>query len=232
MNDKDAERVLAQIVEPNPFTQRAASEQAGTPALEAPAPALAGILGPPEPAAPETKAEIAIVDGQMQLTTIDQVWRVARLIRQSGLAPDAFKNDQQIVVVLLRAMELKVPIFQALEGMIVIKGKIGIMGDLALALVEASGELESKKVEYSGEGESLSCTVTLKRRKRAAQAYSFSIAEAKLAGLANKETWRTYPKRLLYYRALGYGLRDDFSHVLKWIKCLEELQDYSENFAK
>jgi hypothetical protein len=207
------------LTESNPFEERVRAEE-GNQAVSA---------EPTEKSLEPPRDQILIADGQLCLTNIEQVWRAAKLIRQSGLAPSSFSNDQQLVIAILRALELKIPIFQALEGMTVIKGKIGIMGDLALALTQASGLLESKKVEYSGEGESLSCSVTLKRRKRAAQTYSFSVAEAKAAGISNSPTWRAYPKRMLYYRSLGFGLRDEFPDVLKGLKTSEELADYPEN---
>lgn len=176
---------------------------------------------------PSKTDQIAIADGQMQLCTIEQVWRAAKLIRQSGLCPKSFQNDQQVVIAILRALELKIPIFQALEGMSVINGRIGIMGDLALALVQSSGLLTKKAVAYAGEGDGLSCTLTLQRTKRPAQDYSFSVAEAKQAGIYERSlVWRSYPKRMTYYRALGFGLRDEFPDILKGIKTTEELQDY------
>jgi hypothetical protein len=122
---------------------------------------------------------------------------------------------------------LKLPPLQALEGMTVIGGRVGLMGDLALSLVESSGLLEKKRVRYTGEGDELTCTLTLQRKEREAQSYSFSVAEAKAAGIHDRSAvWRQYPKRMTYYRALGFGLRDEFSDVLKGIKTVEELQDY------
>src|SRR5208337_216254 len=53
-----------------------------------------------------------------------------------------------------------------------------------------------------------------------------SIADAKLAGLWNKEgPWRTYPKRMLKMRARGFTLRDGFADKLKGLKSVEELHD-------
>jgi hypothetical protein len=176
-----------------------------------------------------SSAEILIVDGSLSLTNIEQVWRTARLIRQSGMAPTSFRNDQQIVIAVLRALELRIPIFQALEGMSVINNRIGIMGDLALALVQGSGLLEKKSVEYTGEGDELVCTLTIKRKGRSAQPYTFSVKEARNAGLYDRSTtWKGYPRRMCYYRALGFALRDEFPDVLKGIKTTEELMDYPE----
>ena len=203
---------------------------------DADAAAVLEALQPPEPEQPievlkpePEKKEIQIVDGVMQLSTIDQVWRVARLIRQSGLAPDALRNDQQIVIILLRAMELKIGIFQALEGMMVIRGKIGMTGDLALAMVQASGQLKDCSTTYEGEGDDYRAVVTLHRKGRKANTYSFSVAQAKRAMLWGKPgPWTQYPERMLRYRALGFGLRDEFPDILRGIKTAEELQDYPE----
>jgi hypothetical protein len=173
------------------------------------------------------KTELRVGKEGVILTSIEQVWRMAQLLHRSQLVPSSFRSPEQIVVALLRAIELQLPPLQALEGMSVINNKVGLMGDLALSMVEASGLLEAKRVEYAGEGPALSCTVTLKRKGRAEQDYSFSVLEARAAGLYERSTtWRLYPKRMTYYRALGFGLRDEFSDVLKGIKTVEELADY------
>src|ERR1700746_856106 len=84
--------------EVNPFAERAAQEAAKT--KESP---TASTLSPEQ--VPST--EILIVDGGLSLTNIEQVWRTARLIRQSGMAPASFRNDQEIVIAILRALELR-----------------------------------------------------------------------------------------------------------------------------
>jgi hypothetical protein len=176
----------------------------------------------------QNKEPILIGEEGMILTSYDQMARVAYLLHSSRLVPRGFQTVQQVMVALLRAKELKLPPLQALEGMTVVNNKIGLMGDLALALVERSGQLESKKVRYTGEGDSLVCTVTLRRVGREAQTYTFSIAEAKAANLAHSSVWKSYPKRMTYYRALGFGLRDEFSDILKGMKTTEELMDYPD----
>ena len=204
---------------------------------DADAAAVLEALQPPEPEQPievlkpetEKKAEIQIVDGQMQFTSIDQVWRLADAISQSGLAPDSFRNKQQIFIVLLRAMELKIGPFQALEGMMVIRGKIGMTVDLALAMVQASGRLKECSTIHEGEGDEFKAVVTLQRKGRKANTYSFSVAQAKRAMLWGKPgPWTQYSERMLRYRALGFGLRDEFPDILRGIKTAEELQDYPE----
>jgi hypothetical protein len=197
----------------NPFTNR-----------------LAESVTPPGTNGGDSRAPIPITGEGIQLTSLEAVWRIASVLHQARLVPPSFKTREQIVVALLRAIELKIPPLQAIEGMSVISGRVGLMGDLALSLVESSGLLAEKRIKYSGKDENLSCTVTVGRKGREAQSYSFSVAEAKAAGIYHRSTvWQQYPKRMTYYRALGFALRDEFSDVLKGIKTIEELQDYPQS---
>lgn len=180
----------------------------------------------PEPQAP-SKAMIPVGPRGVELRDVDSMFRFARCYLQSKLAPPAFKNEQQLVICWAKAAELGLTPLQAIEGMSIINNRVGIMGDLALAMVEASGLLKQKNVEYSGENSDLVCTVRLQRKGRKEQAYSFSVKEAQQAGIYDRSSvWKQYPRRMTYYRALGFGLRDEFSDVLKGCKTVEELQDY------
>lgn len=205
----------SEITEPNPFTERLASAEVQAPETL------------PVPVKDNHKVPIPITAQGIELTSIEAVWRVATLLYRARLAPVSFKTPEQIAVALLRAIELKIPPLQAIEGMSVINGRVGLMGDLALSIVESSGLLEDKKVQYSGKDDELSCTITLTRKGRSPASYSFSVAQAKRAGLWGRPgPWTQYPDRMLRYRALGFGLRDEFPDVLKGIKTIEELQDY------
>jgi hypothetical protein len=173
------------------------------------------------------RAMIPVGPKGVELKDVDAMFRFAKCYLQSGLAPMSFKNEQQLVICWAQAAELGLSPMQAIQGMSIINNRVGIMGDLALAMVEASGLLEQKRVEYSGEGDSLECKVTLQRKGRKAQTYSFSVREARTAGIYDRSsTWRSYPRRMTYYRALGFGLRDEFSDVLRGTKTVEELMDY------
>jgi hypothetical protein len=182
---------------------------------------------PATPANTNGRALIPVGPRGVELNDVDSMFRFAKCYIQSGLNPPSFKNEQQLVIAWAKAAELGLSPLQAVEGMSIINNRVGIMGDLALAMVEASGQLEQKRVEYSGEGDSLSCSVTLQRRGREAQTYSFSVKEARAAGIYERSsTWLNYPRRMVYYRALGFGLRDEFADILKGTKTVEELMDY------
>lgn len=175
------------------------------------------------------RALIPVGPKGVELRDVDAMFRFAKCYMQSGLAPASFKNEQQLVICWAKAAELGLSPLQAVEGMSVINNRVGIMGDLALAMVEASGLLEQKRVEYSGAGEQLECKVILQRKGREPQVYSFSVKEARNAGIYDRSpTWRNYPRRMTYYRALGFGLRDEFADILKGTKTVEELMDFPD----
>ena len=177
----------------------------------------------------EPKALIPIGPNGVELPNLDAMFRFAKCYLQSGLAPASYKNEQQLVIAWARARELGIPYLQAAEGMSVINGRIGLMGDLALALAERSNQLEDKKVRYTGEGDELTCFLELKRKGREWKEWSFSVKEAKAAQIYDRSAvWRQYPRRMTYYRALGFALRDEFGDVLRGMKTVEELQDYPE----
>jgi hypothetical protein len=114
--------------------------------------------------------------------------------------------------------------------MSVIGGRVGIMGDLGLAMVEAKGLLADKNVTYSGQGDDLTCEFTIQRVDREPKVYTFSVRDAKQAQIYERNAiWKQYPKRMTYYRALGFALRDEFPDVMKGMKTTEELADYGES---
>ena len=173
----------------------------------------------------------------LQLTSLDDMMRFAQIVVTSGLAPSSFQTAEQVVIAVITGMELGISAMQSLQGLAVTNGRIGIMGDLALALCEASPECEDVIEAWSGQemADDWTCTITVKRKGREPRTGSFSVREARLARLWGKTSrdgkpspWVLYPQRMIRYRALGFALRDAFPHVLKGVKTVEELQDYPE----
>lgn len=77
-------------------------------------------------------------------------------------------------------------------------------------------------------GEQMVAVCHVKRRGAAfGRNALFGHVEAQIAGLLNKPgPWKQYPDRMLMFRARGFGLRDEFSDVLKGLVSAEEAADY------
>jgi hypothetical protein len=93
-----------------------------------------------------------------------------------------------------------------------------------MALVERSGLFEDKEHVFEGDDGFRKCTVTVTRKGRKPKSWSFSMGEARVAGLLDRKSspWATFPDSMLYYRALGFALRREFPDVLRGMHLTEE----------
>lgn len=173
----------------------------------------------------------------LQLTSLRDIKDFAQIVVESGLAPRSFATANQVIIALVSGAELGISPMQSLQGLAVVQGKIGIGGDLALALCQGSPVFEDLIEEWIGEPgtDGRGCRITAKRRGRSPVTAEFTVGDAKRAQLWGKMSqrgeptpWVTYPQRMLRYRALGFALRDAFPDILKGIKTQEELEDYPE----
>lgn len=165
--------------------------------------------------------------GGLQLRSLDDAWRFAVSVVKSGLAPKGLDTPEKVLVALQTGMEAGLKPMASLRAVVVINGLPSWKGDQALALVRASGLLEGFGSEMAGEGEQQMATVWSTRRGGATARTEFAVKDAKRAGLwAKQGPWTQYPQRMLYYRALGFHLRDHYSDVLMGLPIAEEAQDF------
>lgn len=165
----------------------------------------------------------------LQLTTLDDMYRLAQYVVTSGMAP---KNDTAVslVIKIETGLELGIPPMMAIRSIAVINNRATLWGDAVPGLVLASGQQESyeeKEIGTPGTG-NYGWLCRVKRKGQNWIEGKFTIAEAKLANLLpNKpdSSWTKYPNRMLKMRARTYALRDAFPDVLQGIYTAEEIQD-------
>lgn len=170
---------------------------------------------------------ISVSERGIRPQSVADLWLIAQRIAASGLAPKGMESPETIFVVLEMGMELGLPMMAALRNIAVINGRPAVWGDVALALVQASGLLEDFDEFVEGEGDKMQAVVTSKRRGRSRpQTTTFSVADAKKASLWGKAgPWQQYAARMLKLRARGFNLRDNFPDVLQGLYTVEEAQD-------
>lgn len=153
---------------------------------------------------------------------------ICKKVLDSGITK--LGNIQQIALVIVKGRSLGLDLFDSLENIHVINNKTTLSGDLAMFLVERSGLIEDKEHVFEGEGDSRKCTVTVTRKGRKPKVWSFSIPEAKKAGLLDRKSspWLTFPDSMLYYRALGFALRREFPDVLRGMHLTEEFDKITD----
>jgi hypothetical protein len=115
---------------------------------------------------------------------------------------------------------------QALQNIAVINGRPSIWGDAALALVRGHPDCASVQEGAEGEGDARHGWCEVTRRGEQPQRRTFSIADAKRAGLWGKAgPWTQYPDRMLQLRARGFAIRDVFPDALRGVLTREEAED-------
>jgi hypothetical protein len=147
------------------------------------------------------------VTNELTVKELD-VMTLGQVLAQSGYFADA-KQAGQAVVKVLAGQELGFGPIASMTGIHVIKGKVTLSANLIGAAVKRSG-----RYEYFVDAlDEKQCVITFYQRlDPGAEAHkvgvsSFTIADAKAAGLVNGENWKKYPRNMLFARAMSNGAK-------------------------
>lgn len=154
---------------------------------------------------------------------LEEAFKFAEILSKSKLVPKDFEGNQgNILVAIQWGAELGLQPMQAMQNIAVINGRPSLWGDSVIALVKASPLCEYV-VEYVTDS---AATCRVKRRSEPEQIRTFTVDDAKKAGLYGKQgPWTQYPKRMMQMRARSWALRDVFPDVLRGMPVAEELMD-------
>ena len=155
--------------------------------------------------------------------TFEQALTFSNYLADSDLVPKDFKGKPANCLVAMQwGAEIGLQPLQALQNLAVINGRPALWGDAVIALVRGSPLCEY--VLESDDGTMATCKV--KRRNEPEQVRTFSMDDAKAAGLMGKAgPWTQYPKRMRQMRARAFALRDVFPDVLRGLPVAEEVMD-------
>jgi hypothetical protein len=167
--------------------------------------------------------------GRMQAIvpqSMEEAYRLAKAIVEARMAPKGIDSPEQIMIIIMRGLEVGMTPFQALDKIALVNGRPTIWGDGAVGLVRASGLCDYLKEWIEGENDN---RVAICRTHRTGEESDitrrFSVADAKRAGLWGKQgPWTQYPDRMLQMRARAFALRDGFADVLGGLYLKEELE--------
>jgi hypothetical protein len=159
---------------------------------------------------------------------LDSCWKLAKIIVSSELGPKALNTVEKVFVAIQMGANIGLSPMQAIQGIAVVNGKPALYGDTMLAIIKASGLLESIKEEVIGDGQTMVATCVVRRKGEAEPTVGeWSVADATKAGKwGSPGPWTQYPKRMLQMRARSFALRDAFPDLLLGLQhTVEELRD-------
>lgn len=141
-----------------------------------------------------------IVKSQNVLQSFDDVERAARAMSASGFFPDS-KQAAQAVVKVLAGRELGFGAFASMTGVSVIQGKPVVGANLTAAAIKQTGKYNYRVFEHTDQV----CRIKFYEGGQEVGVSSFTMEDAKAAGLTGKDNWKKYPRNMLFARAISNG---------------------------
>ena len=171
--------------------------------------------------------EVAIRSGwEMTPKDGEQAMKMAQWIAESGLVPDSFKGKpKDICVAAAMGSKLGLDVFSSMQGIAVVNGRPSLWGDVLRGLIVGRADLTDIIEEYEGTGDSLTAVCVMTRGKRSPYRATFSVADAKEAGLWGKNVWLKFSKDMLLNRAFSRAARRCYADVLSGVSVAEEMID-------
>ena len=163
----------------------------------------------------------------LEPTTLQEAMRFSDILAGSTMVPRDFQGKPGNVLVAIQwGREVGLGPLQALQNIAIINGRPSIWGDAAIALVRGHPDCLSVQEGVEGEGEARQGWCEVTRRGEQPQRRTFSVGDAKRAGLWGKSgPWTQYPDRMLQLRARGFAIRDVFPDALRGVMTREEAED-------
>jgi hypothetical protein len=133
---------------------------------------------------------------------INESKALSKDLANSALMPQVLrKKPEDVLAIVLTGAELGLAPMQAIRGIHIINGKASLSADLMGALVKRSAVCEYLQLtESTGE------RATYKTKRKGdpeATTLTFTLAQAKAAGVTGNPTWAKYPDAMLRARCLA-----------------------------
>lgn len=188
----------------------------------------------------EPPVEIVASERGFVPRNIDEVLRYARMLLVAGAVPDSLAKESgqklpdnevvaRVVAVIAAGSEIGMGPMSAMANIALINKRRLIWGQGAVAVLQASGQLEDMRVERLGQqpgdeiqtaqfADSFGVKVILKRRGQPTPFIGeFTVGQAKRAhlwGNVNKKPWIEHPERMLFWRAFNNAASSGFGDYL------------------
>lgn len=162
-----------------------------------------------------------------KIQSAGDAWMLAQVYHRAGMVPNGFRNPQQVMVALLAGSELGLPPTTSLKWIMSFGNMPVLYGDGPIGVSLRSGQVEWFDSGYDGEPgkDTRTAWFEIKRKNISKSARrTFSLADAKKAGLAGKDNWKKFDERMLFNRARAFAIRDLFADCLGGLSIYEELE--------
>ena len=148
---------------------------------------------------------------------------ISKMLLDSGMWPKLKPNGVPgIFAIIEYGRELGIPPVAALNTIVIVSGRLTMEAKAMLAVANQRAGV-TWEVESTDKG----CTITFSRPGFKSSLKSvFNEADAKAAGLLQKDNWKAYPKDMYFARAAARGVRQIAPDAVLGLYLPEEAQDF------
>lgn len=166
--------------------------------------------------------EAPLPDTDSWTLVVEQVAVLATRIAQTELVPEHLRNHPAaIAAVILYGREVGLPPMTSLRTVYVANGRVGLHAEAQRGLALSRGH----EIVYR---DSSSATCRVAGRRHGDETWhevTWTIDDARKAGLLGNPSWQKYPRAMLKARATAELCRDLFADVLGGFEAVEEMDD-------
>jgi len=169
-----------------------------------------------------TSTDLVRHEGRAWIDLMPAAAELAKQVANTEFVPKSLRgNPAAIAACVLYGDELGIGPMQALAKIAVIEGKPSLSAEAQRALILAAGhdlwvvESSNTKVTVAGRRSNSDHVSTI----------TWTLDDAKRAGLAGRQNWRTYPRQMLMARATAELARLIFADAVGGLLATEELEE-------
>jgi hypothetical protein len=162
--------------------------------------------------------------------SIDEGYDLAKLLVASGLMPRGVQRPEAAFAIIAAGRELGLTAMQSLRSIHIIEGKPTLSADLVAALCKSRTDVcrYFRMVEST---DTIARYETLRVGEPEPTAMSFTIEEAKQAGVTGKDNWKKYPKAMLRARCITALARAVYPDLAMGVYDPDEVHDPGPVYA-
>jgi len=146
------------------------------------------------------------------LVKVSDVKELGQVFVKSGFFQDS-KDEAQAIVKIMAGIEVGIQPITAMTGIHIVKGKVTLGANIMAAAVKNHPKYNYRVTKHDAK----ECTIVFYEGKEKIGISTFTMEEARQAGLINNPSWQKWPKNMLFARALSNGVRwycpDAFGHA-------------------
>lgn len=135
-------------------------------------------------------------------TEIGNTLKLAKALHESGFLPRSVDTPAKATALIMTGREMGLGPMASIRSIAIVDGKPIVAADLQLGLFKRAGG-RARFTQLDDQG----AVLALRHPNGDEHVESFTIADAKAAGLTGKDNWRKYPKAMLRSRVITAGLK-------------------------